>query len=568
MRWRILSSPKSKTPKNRLQEIIKILLKNRGLKTKKEQKEFFHPQKPSSLSAKDIGLSPANLKKALTRIKKAIKNQEKIIIFGDFDADGICATAILWEALFTNNKNSLPFIPDRLKEGYGLSEKAIKTLLSTKPYTLDPKPSLIITVDSGITANRAVEFARQKKIDVIISDHHEKPRQLPKAHAIVHTTSLSGAGIAWFLGKTLNPKPKTANPLELAAIGTIADIMSLLGPNRSLVKYGLESLKKTKRIGLQELIQEAALDPQKIGTYEIGFIIAPRLNAMGRMESALDSLRLLCTQNRHRAQILSKKLGQTNRERQTLTEETLLKAKDILGSAVNTVPKSPKLVFVHHQEFQQGIIGLVASRLVEEFYLPSIVVSKGEIYSKASARSINGFNIIEALRECQDLLVDVGGHPMAAGFTIETKHLDTLKDRLQEVAQKSIDKKLLKKTIRVDCEIFPADITWSLHQKLENFAPFGLGNPTPTFSSKKVIVVDVYPVGSENQHLKLRLKDKNSPFSFSALFFGKGELAAQIAPGNQIDLVYTIEANIWNNEKNLELKIKDLRFLSITKALR
>jgi single-stranded-DNA-specific exonuclease len=554
MRWRILANLKSKKPTDRLQELTKALLKNRGLKTKNQQSGFFNPSKPSTLTPNDVGISQSQLKKALKRIKKAIKNKEKIIIFGDFDADGICATAILWETLFLKNKNTLPYIPDRMKEGYGLSEKALKTLLSTKPYTLDPKPSLIITVDNGITTGKAVEFARQKNIEVIITDHHEKPKNLPKAHSIIHTTSLSGAGVSWFLSKTLDLEPKTPSSLELAAIGTIADIMPLLGPNRSIVKFGLESIKKTKRIGLMELIQEASLNPQKIGTYEIGFIIAPRLNAMGRMESAFDSLRLLCTKNRHRAQVLAKKLGQTNRNRQVLTEETFLKAKEVFPSS-----PSSKLVFVHHQDFQQGIIGLVASRFVEEFYRPSIVISRGDIYSKASARSISGFNIIEAIRECQDLLVDVGGHPMAAGFTVETKHLNTLEQRLQEIAQKSIDNKLLKKTQRIDCEIFLSDITWPLHQNLEKFAPFGLNNPTPTFSSKKVEVVDIYPVGSKNQHLKLRLKSNQLPITFGAIYFGAGKLATKISPGNKINLAYSIESNTWNDEKKLELKIKDLK---------
>ncbi len=280
---------------------------------------------------------------------------------------------------------------------------------------------------------------------------------------------------------------------------------------------------------------------------------------MGRMESALESLRLLCTKNRHRAQILAKKLGRTNKERQLLTEETFLKAKEFIASSSKTPGENSKLVFIHHRDFQQGIIGLVASRLVEEFYCPSVVISRGEVYSKASARSIKGFNIVEAVRKCQDLLVDVGGHPMAAGFTVETKHLDTLQEKLHQVAQKSIDKKILKKTLRIDCEISLTDIAWSLFEKLKKFTPFGLANPTPTFASKKVEAIDIYPVGAKNQHLKLRLKSNQSAITFDAIFFGAGNLAAKISPGDKVDLAYTIELNTWNNKKKLELKIKDLK---------
>ena len=340
-------------------DLIENILKNRGLTTKKEIEEFFHPPYPPHLP------SFPDLAKAIERIKKAINNKESIVVYADYDADGVTAGAIMWETIYKLGGNVMPYIPHRIEEGYGLSLKGIDAV--KKEFN----PSLIITVDHGITAWEKIAYAKSLGIDVIVTDHHVKPIKLPDC-LIVHTTELSGAGVSWCVAKKLMPDPD----LSLAAIGTIADMMPLVGPNRSIVKFGLLAIAKTKRVGLEAL--------------------------MGDAEHALDALRLLCTNNKEKARTLAETLGLKNRERQQLTADTTL-------HALGLVPKTTKkLIFIAHQSYNQGVIGLVAGKLVEEYYVPAIVVSKGEVYSKASARSIAGFNIVEAIRSASDLLVDVG----------------------------------------------------------------------------------------------------------------------------------------------------------------
>lgn len=534
-RWKILSDNKK--------DIVKSLLKNRGLKTKKSQKEFLNPPIPSSFPL-------TNLDKSIKRIQKAIKNKEKIIVYGDYDADGICSTAILWETLNQLGAYVMPYIPKRLEEGYGLSLVGIDNLIK------DQNPKLIITVDHGITAFDQVNYANKNNIDVIIIDHHVKPKKLPKAFSIVHTTTLSASGMSFFVSKILKEKSKDnkfPSHLDLAAVGTIADMVPLIGPNRSLAKYGLEEINKSQRIGLNEIIEEAALKKGEIGTYEVSFMIAPRLNAMGRLEHALDSLRLLCAKNKDKAKSLALHLGQTNKLRQQLTFDTSKHAINIVGARHDAPDSIKKILFISHQSYDQGVIGLVAGKLVEEFYRPSIVVSKGEIYSKASARSISGFNIIEAIKSFESILVNAGGHPMAAGFTIETKNLEVLQKNLEDFAEKNLSQDLLERSLKIDAEIDLKDITWELYEKIQQFEPFGIGNPEPVFAAFKAKIASIRPVGSALQHLKLSFN------SFSAIAFNRGFLAKDLKPGQEVDIAFSLTANNWNGNKSLELKIKDIK---------
>lgn len=617
-RWQILKKRKSKSEKLKADEIINILLKNRGLRTEKQVQEFLNPPNPLTLlNSKKLEISKRELNKAVSRIKKAIKSQESIIVYSDFDADGICGAAILWETLNALGAKTMPYIPDRIKEGYGLSKEGIDKVL--KEYNA----GLIITVDHGITGRREVEYAKKKGIETIITDHHLLPKKLPQALATIHTTLLSGASVAWVLANHLiasqgdtskvarsvsegtprmveelearrdssDSETKCTDHLALAAIGAIADLIPLIGPARSIVKYGLDQLNKTKRIGLNSLFKEAGLEKGKIGTYEVGFIIAPRLNAMGRIEHAIDSLRLLCTKDPFRADSLAQKLGQTNRERQKLMEETTQHAKNQLTrKPANQLTKN--LIFISHHSYHEGVIGLVAGKLVEQFYRPSIVVAKGEQYSKASARSINGFNIVKALRTCSDLLVDCGGHPMAAGFTVKTRYLEKVKTKLEKLAAQEISEDLLKKTLKIDCEIKLADVTFSLYEKIAKLAPFGIANPEPVFATRGVAIQDAQLLGKEGKHLKLlvnsispsfkaapplrrtsrmvgghpKLKDASevSPAgkeltTLSCIAFNQGHLYPKLSPDKPIDIAYTILLDEWNDQKRLQLKIKDIK---------
>jgi single-stranded-DNA-specific exonuclease len=599
-KWQIENKLKTENVKLKEQELIKILLENRGIKGKAEIEQFLNPR-VEEVTIESVKINKEQLKKALRRIKTAIKNKEKIIVFGDYDVDGICGTAILWETLNSLGANVLPYIPSRFEEGYGLSETGINNL--KEKYS---DCSLIITVDNGIVANSAVDFANKNKIDVIITDHHVPTKKLPNALAIVHTTLLCGTGVAWLLSQeidknlavfsrqsrfsgdarqtltqnskqarslseSLSRKLKTNNltafnslqselssydsRLELVVLATIADLVPLTGANRILVYFGLKALRKTKRVGLLALINKTGIIKEEIGTYEIGHMLAPRLNAMGRLASAMDSLRLICTSDKKKAENFAELLNQTNLERQKFTQEALVHAKNKLEK-----DGLKSLIFIADESYQQGIVGLVAGRMVEEFYLPSIILSKGEKYSKASARSIKGFNIVEFLRSASDLLVDIGGHPMAAGFTVETSKIEELEKRLYESAQKLLTKEILERILRIDCELNSSLINFETYALMQQLSPFGMANPEPTFVTKDLIIQDIRIVGKEGKHLKLRFRAGNSGVFINGIAFGIGE-DSKLKIGDKVDVVYTLSNNNWGNRQNVELKIKDIRTL-------
>lgn len=512
-------------------DIISVLLKNRGVKTKKEKEVFLHPPYPPNIP--DL----PDMDRATIRVKKAMKNKESIVVYADYDADGITAGAIMWEALHSLGAIVMPYIPHRVEEGYGLSIKGIDAVREQFD------PSLIITVDHGITAWEKVEYAKKQGIEVIVTDHHVKPKKLPDC-TIVHTTQLSGAGVSWVLANALDHAS-----VELAAIGTIADMVPLFGPNRSIAKYGLAALNDTKRVGLEALIADAGLTKGNLDVYAVSHMLAPRLNAMGRLEHAMDALRLLCTKQKEKAALLARTLGLKNRERQQLTTDTV-------SHVLHRLPKiRKKLIFVSHESYNPGVIGLVAGKLVEECYRPAIVVAKGEVYSKASARSVNGFNIVEAIRSCSDILVDVGGHPMAAGFTVETKNLTKLQERLEELAEKELHEDTLTRTLKIDMEIPLEAVTPALYKDIQELQPFGFGNPEPVFATRGVAVESARLVGAEGKHLKLRLAS-----GFDAIAFNQGTLYAQLQSHPTIDLAYTISLDTWNGTARLQLKVKDIHF--------
>ena len=512
------------------EDIIGILLKNRGA-----DKQFLHPKDPREFTAKDVGIDSAALKKAIARIRTAIKKKESIVVYADYDADGITAGAIMWETIHSMGGQIMPYIPHRTEEGYGLSVKGIDT--ARQQYD----PSLIITVDHGITAHEKVAYAKSLGIDVIVTDHHVAPDKLPDC-TIIHTTQLCGAGVSWLVAKEMG-KPDIA----LAAIGTIADMVSLTGTNRSIVKYGLAELNKTKRVGILALLRDAGLTLGELTTYDVSHVLAPRLNAMGRLVHAMDALRLLCTHSQDKAILLAQKLGLTNKERQQLTIDTTAHA--LRGLSLKT---HKKLIFISHDTYNPGVIGLVAGKLVEEYYRPAIVIAQGRDVSKGSARSIPGFNIIETIKRFSDLLVDAGGHPMAAGFTVETKNLDVLKSRLEDYTEKHLPEELLTRELRIDMELPSTAVSKELWQNLRDFEPFGFGSPEPVFATRGAIIEEARLVGADGKHLKLRIS------SFDAIAFGMGNLSPQLKNGAVVDIAYTIDMNSWNGRKSLQLKLRDI----------
>ncbi len=541
MKWEILKKEKAENSR----QIIKTLLKNRGIKTEREEKEFFHPTDPGKIKLKELEISDESVKKAITRIKRAKKNKEFVVVYGDYDADGITATAIMWEALHSFGLDVLPHIPDRFEEGYGINAKSVNNLkLRIKNL------KLIVTVDNGIVAYEGIRKAKELGIDVIIVDHHQKGEERNHAFSIVHSTLVCGSALTWFFVKELSRVQDLPTAgLELAAIGTIADQMPLIGPNRSIVKYGLEELNYTKRPGLIALFKEAGIE--NVGVYEVGYMIAPRINAMGRLKQGIESLRLLCTKNKLKAFEIAKNIGGTNSERQKIVEEVLILARKSVTSQ--------KIIVIAGENYHEGVIGLAAGRLVEEFYRPAIVFStKGEI-SKASARSISGFNIIEAIRSVS-LHLEGGGHPMAAGFSIETVKIEKFTKEINKLADKLLTDELLQKKLRIDMELDFREINIGLIEQLKQFEPSGLGNPGATFVTRGVEIIGAKSVGREARHLKLKLKQ--GEHIFDSIYFGGGEIYPELTSGLKLNLVYSPEKNVWMGNESIQLKIKDIEITS------
>lgn len=560
--WNILNNSKKVTK----DDLITVLLKNRGINTKNGIDYFLNP-KLSDVTAEKTGIDKKELEKAIKRIKKAIEAQEQIVVFGDYDVDGITGAAIIWETIHALGGKVIPYIPHRIDEGYGLSIRGIENIKDQKSNLKDT--SLIITDDNGIVANEAVEYANEHEIDVIITDHHVPSKELPKAHSIVHTTQLCGAGVAYLLSQEIKNLHSTSSGqatskikndqedthLELAALGTIADMVPLTSANRTIVKHGLSRISNTKRVGLQELFKQAGLEKENFTPYEIGYIIAPRLNAAGRIDSAMDSLRLLCTNDRKRAHDLAVKLELINKERQLVLKEATEHA---IATVKNLETKVKNLLFVAHESYQQGVIGLVAGKLVEEFYRPSIVLSIGEKQTKASARSISGFNMIEFLRLHTAQFINVGGHPMAAGFSIATENLEALKKLLEKSADELMTPEISERKLKIDCEIQLSLISPVLYNDIQILSPFGMGNPEPVFVSREVTIKDFKLLGKDRTHLKLSLKQEDSQI-FEAIGFGLSDFAENLKPGDKIDIAYTIDENVWNGNTKIQLKVKDIK---------
>ncbi len=553
------------TPNQSLSEdkIIKIILKNRSIKN---QAKFLNPDSPLNTTLKDFGLKK-EFNKIIPLLKKIKKNQEMIVIYTDFDADGITGGAILWETLYFLGFKVMPYVPHRQNEGYGFSKKGIDKI--KKLY----KPSLIISVDHGITADEEVTYAKTLKIPIIITDHHLKPKSIPKnAQAIFHIPQLSGSGVAYFFAKEIynyfikETDQKTNQQLTinfqtdylcLATIGTIADLVPLTDYSRSIAKYGLNSFSKTKRIGIKHILKEANIENKNISTYEVGFIIAPRINALGRLEHAINALRLLCTNQTNKAQSLANHMGLKNKERQDMVKKAVAQAEKQVEALIKA-KKLNKIIILKSDRWHEGIIGLIASRIVEKYYRPTIVLTESNGIFKASARSIPCFHITNFLQSLKKFLINVGGHKQAAGFTIEKNKLNLFINQAFKKANKIIDDKDLIKTIQVDLKIPVSQVNLKLARLIEKLEPFGIGNPKPKFYSQ-VEIIKKQTFGKNNNHLKLFVKDPLKDFHLLELIiFNSKDEFFNLLPGNKVDVVYNLEINRWQSNEKLRGNVKYL----------
>lgn len=559
-RWVISSplTPQAEEGLVRFPAILKQILFNRGLANYEEARAFMRAMpnfdtNPFQLTGMDS---------TVDRILYAIKHSEPIAVYGDYDVDGVTATALLVDALNGLGANVRSYIPNRFDEGYGLNKDALDSLKADGV-------KLVITVDCGIRSPDEALHAQTIGLDLVISDHHHPDGEnLPPAFAVINPKQhgdiypdkyLAGVGIAYKIAEALIQKSnggavnvRLIDLLDLVALGTVADLAPLVGENRFLVRKGLHQIHETKRQGLYSLANVAETHINKITAGNIGFMLGPRLNASGRLESALASLELLTTTDFMRAGQLAQQLDVQNRQRQGLTKSTQEQAEQI---AMSEDPDA-FLLFAAHESFNPGVVGLAASRLTEMHYRPAIVASKGADETRGSCRSIPEFHITDALDLCKDLLVRHGGHAAAAGFTVRNENLSEFVTRLKGIAKDQLEGKDLRHSLAADMEVSLPQLNLEVLGHLDYLEPTGYGNPGAVFVSRDVKVKSFRAVGSEGRHLKVSFDDECGGF-FDAIGFRMGNMQSSLT--QHVDILYQLELNEYNGRKSLQLNLKDIK---------
>jgi len=560
--------------------VILQLLYNRGLKTQAEIDEFLNPDYGQDIHDPYLF---RDMKKAVERIFQAIENKEKIMVHGDYDADGVCASVMMVSTLKELGANVDVYIPHRVTEGYGLNKKTVSELAKQGV-------NLIVTVDCGIANHAEVDLANEKGMYVIITDHHETLPELPKAYAIINPKVagekypfkfLSGAGVAFKVVQALvNYELRTKNQehgiksskfkvqssrlidgyekwlLDLVALGTVADCVPLIGENRTLAKYGLVVLRKTRRLGLQELAKVAQISLAGADTYTIGFQMAPRLNAAGRLDHANTAFELLITKDGEEAKQIAENLNKKNQERQRTTEKMVQEAKEQIGE----VDENKKILIAQKQGWSAGLVGLVAGKLSDEFARPTLVIGLKKDEAVGSGRSIPEFDITQALIKCGDLLTRYGGHSQACGFELMVVNLEKFEACMTKIANKQLKSEDLSKKTLIDTEIKLEAVNWDLHELFESFEPFGEENPRPKFVAYGLEVVQLDKVGADGKHLKLMVKHCESDHCRKLIAFGIGNSwGDQLKIGDKIDIIFEVSVREWNGQRELQMKVVDLK---------
>lgn len=523
------------------------------------------PEKAQSFLATGIdGLyDPMRLRdmdKAVAAIRKAIGQQEKIIVFGDYDVDGITATCVLLRYLRSIGADADYYIPNRLSEGYGLSCAAMDALY-------EQGVRLIVTVDSGVTAFEETAYAKQLGIRMVITDHHECRDELPDAEAVVNPrrsdctypfAELAGVGVAFKLICALAGPENLERVLnqyaDLVALGTVADVMPIVGENRIIVAAGLRRLVETNNLGLEMLLRESGQKSRRLTASVISFILAPRINAAGRMGNTEQAVELFLTDNPVRAQELAALLCEQNKERQAAENEILQQALAVLRKEYN--PIEDKVIVLAGEGWHHGVIGIVSSRICDRYACPTILIAVDGEVGKGSGRSMAGFNLFEALSDSAPLLEKFGGHELAAGLTIPKENIEEFKARIHAYADAHIHPGDLMPLVHIDCAISPAYITESSVEGLSALEPFGMKNPQPVFSMENLYVEDITPISSD-RHVRLTLT--RDGVSYTAMLFGTGAGGCGFAQGNFVDAAFHLEINEYRGRKTVQLVLKDIR---------
>lgn len=533
--------------------LVAKLLVNRGIYTVESARSFLFIEENDFYDP----FLMKDMEKAVKRIHQAIDDHEKIAIYGDYDADGVSSTTVLMETLKKLSADCFYYIPNRFTEGYGPNEQAFRHLKETGA-------SLIISVDTGISALHEAEVAMELGMDYIITDHHEPGPQLPNAYAIIHPKledstypfrDLAGVGVAFKLAHALlGEVPEDL--LEIAAIGTIADLVPLHGENRLIAARGIQKMRSTSRPGLLSLFKVAGLDITSLNEDSIGFGIGPRINAAGRLGDASPAVELLLTEDFETAKEIAAEIDAMNKERQILVSEI---AEEAIKEVEDKYPIEENSVIVVGKEgWNSGVIGIVASKLVEKFYRPAIVLSfdqeKG--VAKGSARSIEGFDLYKNLSLCKELLPHFGGHPMAAGMTLKLEDVDELRSRLNDLAKKCLTEEDFVPISKLDLVTPLEDVTLQSIEEMERLSPFGIGNPKPKIMIQDVKIHSIRKIGADQNHMKLMLEDKG--YTLDGVGFGLGELADHISPLATISVIGELAINEWNNMRKPQIFLQDI----------
>ncbi len=538
--------------------IIAQILLNRGITSLEDAKYFFR----AGLEHLHDPFLMADMQRAVERIQTAVEQKQRILVYGDYDVDGATATAMMI-LFFRQLGIEVDFyIPHRIREGYGLSKEAIEAIHGKGV-------DLIIAVDCGITAIDEVAMARTLGMDVIICDHHQPGKVLPEAHAILNPKradcpypfkELAGVGVAFKLAQALaqrfsHPENALFQLLDLVAIGSAADIVPLVDENRILVREGLERLQTTQNVGLRALLKKTGLEGKSVGTGQIIFILAPRINAVGRMSDASQAVRLLTTDSEQEALDIAELLEKENRNRRNIDEETFKEAIEQVEAYFD--PEKDPVLVLSSEGWHPGVIGIVASRVVERYYRPTVMISTDDGIGKGSARSIPGFNIYDALKTCSDLMLGFGGHKYAAGLSIESQNISRLRERLHEYADGVLTEDLLTPKLSIEGELEFNQIDGKLMRILKMMAPYGPQNMRPVFYSKNIRVVGTPAVVGSNH---LRFKACQNGKVIDAIGFNLGGLLHRIR-GNRtdIEIAYLLEENEWQGRVYTQLRIKDIR---------
>ncbi|WP_270774638.1 single-stranded-DNA-specific exonuclease RecJ [Streptococcus anginosus] len=537
-----------KAKKLGLEASVANLVYQRGIQTEETLRDFLEP----SLDQLHDPYELHDMDKAVTRIRQAIENYEQILIYGDYDADGMTSASIVKEALEQLGAECQVYLPNRFTDGYGPNASVYKYFIENQGI------SLIITVDNGVAGHEAIELAQSMGVDVIVTDHHSMPEVLPDAYAIIHPEHpeaeypfkhLAGCGVAFKLATVLLEEVQV-ELLDLVAIGTIADMVSLTGENRILVKYGLSVLKNTQRIGLQELFKIAGIQSDELNEETVGFQIAPRLNALGRLDDPNPAIELLTGFDEEEARDIALMINQKNEERKEIVQK-------IYDEAKTMVDLNKPVQVLAGEGWNPGVLGIVAGRLLEELHQPVIVLNIENDLAKGSARSIEAVDIFEALDPHRDLFVAFGGHAGAAGMTLEASKLEALSQVLVAYIEDNQVDLSTKNELFLDEELSLPDLTLETLKNFEKLAPFGMDNKKPVFYLKDFKVENARTMGAGNTHLKLKISQAN--VAFEVVAFGLGNLATEFSQTKNLELAVTLSVNKWSGQTSLQLMLVDAR---------